>query len=123
MSDLQYKSQLGWHAGFYFIASAIAYLVLKYGFRGLIWRDALYLVSGCLVASVLVGNLNLLISQSHERRVNEKYIDMTRRERLMGSERTAEIAKTGRRLGTLITLIAVGAGLVATFAFDKLLPR
>ena len=123
MHDGEYKSRLGSHAGFYFGVAGIAFLLWLYGFKGLLWRDALYLVVGNIVAALVLGNLHWAVTRWFEQRQATKHNDISVAEQLMGSERVDKIIATGRRLGSLFTLITLAAGLASAFAYDTLLPR
>jgi hypothetical protein len=123
MHDVEYKSRLGSHAGFYFSAAGIAFLLWSYGFRGLLWRDAVYVVVGYILAAIVLGNVHWLISRWFEARENAKHGDISMTERLMGSERLQKMAAKGRRLGTLFTALALAVGLGSAFAYDFYFPR
>ena len=118
-----YKRQLMSHAGFYFCVTGIAYLLFRFGLSGWLWLDAAYLVVGYFAAFVMVGNLNLFISQRFEQRANAEYGDMTLAEAIEGSDRTEMLRAQGSRLGTLITVVAIAVGFATVYAYDLLLPR
>ena len=77
---------------FIFVLPELRFFVWNYGFKGLFWRDALYLVVGYLAsAAILGGNLHWAISQRVEQRQNSEHGDITLTEQLMGSERIEKI--------------------------------
>jgi len=114
MLDGEYRSQLAWHAGFYFaIATMIATLWDKGLVGSLSLNRAAYLVLGTLASTLVVGNVNYWLSRMLERRANAEHSNLTASEALVGSQRTRKIGRQGHTLGWVMTGIAVGAALVS----------
>ncbi len=74
MSDTEYRSRLGSHAGYYFALTALELILFEDGVSGVLkWTTAIYLVFGSIIATVTIGSLNHTISKYFERRANLKY--------------------------------------------------
>ena len=78
MNNPEYKSQLGWHAGFYFFATTVLVISFYQGWQALFTlTNIIYVIFGTWLASVVIGNFNYWLSSRAERRVNEQNKDLT----------------------------------------------
>jgi hypothetical protein len=82
------------------------------------WRDGVYLVVGCFVAAVVVGNINWLIVKQQERRLRAKFVEAKTDSRLL-----VKLQAQGGRLRMFFSVIAIAAGLAAVYFYDGLFPR
>lgn len=64
------------------------FLLVKFGWGGLLWRDAAFLVLGKIASSVGVGNKTWEISRRLEHGMKAQSSDMTILEASMGNDRT-----------------------------------
>jgi hypothetical protein len=127
MDNGEMQSRLGSQAGFNFVVASAVFLLFKYGFRGLLWWDAVYIVVGYVAAAVVVGTLNWRISSWCETRWQEKFAALPSppplAELLVGSDRIDQVQKQARRLGTLLWFMSLSIGFACVMAYDVLLPR
>ena len=113
MDGLAYKSQLRWHAGFYFFVITIAALLFDQGASGFVSvPNWVYVVVGTCLAAVVIGSVNGWLSSRAE--------DKADAELASGTDRAGDLIDRGKRLGWVMTAIAVGAAAAAYVVFRTL---